>query len=602
MLSGYNDEMLISSGVREEVVPFYQRWQELMNKKTLDIYQYKIMTSLTAMQEMVEVIKKTQAGLFTTDANIKACREELLFILNHDKVLMKYNRAILNRLEYTLRGESEKDAVHYRNRILHRLNYVINQIDADYLRHALNELRQTIIDRNMEDMELYINIVASQSIYNGWSAQALNELLRYFTMEEMKAKEFDEQWDIFSRQLLNNRKSVFDVLIYVPFKPQQRETQTKLPEILQRSGLDIKSYDELCQIHDDLRDIRSLLNADKRYFYVQEEAYDIYTAAHLAVVDVSEQLNMASFYNLLSAWDLSSVVIIPINKSTRHHKSFTAVQIYQTYDYIDISGTIFEHTQRIFRDENRKTVREKLKGSFSYTNISRASLFQEEKYMNLWVALESLARTEMYKDIISNVKNTVPAAVCLRYVYRIVRNYVEDCSRCGVSFEFTGRNVDMHQESKQIMVRETIKIFKNPVLYTELLEKSNVNMLLRYRTESIHKLLTDSRCAVEKIKKHYDRISWQIQRLYRIRNEIAHAALREQNLLITYVEHLYDYLSTYISEIITCMIDNDLNSIEEVLSLIKDNYDVFVAYANNKENDILQDTILRTGIINLICS
>ena len=239
MLSGYNDEMLINSGVREEVVPFYQRWQELMNRKTLDIYQYKIMTSLTAMKEMVEVIKKTQAGLFTTDANIKACREELLFILNQDKVLMKYNRAILNRLQNTLRGESEKDAVRYRNRILHRLNYVINQIDVDYLRHALNELRQTIIDRNMEDMEWYINMVASQSIYNGWSAQALNELLRYFTMEEMKVKEFDEQWDIFSRQLLNNRKSAFDVLIYVPFKPQQRETQDKLPEILQRSGLDM---------------------------------------------------------------------------------------------------------------------------------------------------------------------------------------------------------------------------------------------------------------------------------------------------------------------------------------------------------------------------
>lgn len=90
MLSGYNDEMLINSGVSEEVVPFYQRWQELMNRKTLDIYQYKIMTSLTAMKEMVEVIKKTQAGLFTTDANIKACRGELLFILNQDKVLMKH--------------------------------------------------------------------------------------------------------------------------------------------------------------------------------------------------------------------------------------------------------------------------------------------------------------------------------------------------------------------------------------------------------------------------------------------------------------------------------------------------------------------------------
>ncbi len=602
MLSGNNNEMLINSGVREEAVPFYQRWQELMNRKTLDIYQYKIMTSLTAMKEMAEVIKKTQSGLFTTDANIKACREELLFISNQDKVLMKYNKAILNRLQNALSGESEKDAVHYRNRILHRLNYVIKRIDEDYLRNALNELKQAIIDRNMEDMELYINIVASQSIYNGWSAQALNELLRYFTMDEMKIKEFDEQWDIFCRQLLNNRKSTFDVLIYVPFKPQQRETQDRLPEILQRSGLDIKSYDELCQIYDDLRDIKTLLNADKRYFCVQEEAYDIYTAAHLAVVDVSEQLNMASFYNLLSAWDLSSVVIVPINKSTRHHKSFTAMQIYQTYDYIDVSGTIFEHTQRIFRDENKKIVREKLKGSFSYANISRASLFQEEKYMNLWVALESLARTEMYKDIISNVKDTVPAAVCLRYVYRIVRNYVEDCNRCGVRFEFTGRNVDTHQESKQTMVRETIEIFKSPIWYAELVDKSNVNMLLRFRTESIHKLLMDPKAVVEKIKKHYNRISWQIQRLYRIRNEIAHAALQEQNLLITYVEHLYDYLSIYISEIITCMIDNNLNNIEEVLSLIKDNYDVMVAYANNKENDILRDTILRTGIINLICS
>ena len=51
-----------------------------------------------------------------------------------------------------------------------------------------------------------------------------------------------------------------------------------------------------------------------------------------------------------------------------------------------------------------------------------------------------------------------------------------------------------------------------------------------------------------KIENHYRHIYWQIQRLYRIRNEIAHAALREQVSLIVYLEHLYHYLSTYISE------------------------------------------------------
>lgn len=70
-------------------------------------------------------------------------------------------------------------------------------------------------------------------------------------------------------------------------------------------------------------------------------------------------------------------------------KTLDALQklLYQTYDYIDSSGRIFEDTKNIFLDDTKKEIREKLQRSFGYTNISRASLFQEEKYMNLWVAL-----------------------------------------------------------------------------------------------------------------------------------------------------------------------------------------------------------------------
>ena len=600
MLWGSNDEALVNRGVNQAFVPFYQRWQELLNKKTLDIYQYKIMTSLSAMKEMVQVIKKTQDGLFTTNANVESCRQELLFILGQDKIMEKYYGAILNQLRNALRNCSKKDVSQYRSRILYRINYVINQIDSHYLKNALKELKLAITSNRIEDIEAYINIVVSQSIYNGWSAQGLTELLRFFTMNEIQEKSFDEQWTAFCGKLINSKRSNFTVLINMPFRGQQREALEKLLETLQRIGLNIKSYDELCQTYFEVHDIGNLLNAEKRYFCVYEEAYDVYMAAHMAIVDISEQLNMASFYNLVSAWDLSSVVIVAIDNNTKYHTSFTAEKLYQTYNYIDISGRVFNNTQRIFADEDRKTVREKLKGSFSYANISRASLFQEEKYMNLWVAIESLARTNLYKDIISNVKETVPAAVCLRYVYRIVRNYVEDCARCGVRFAFQDRSIDMTQESKQRMVCETIEVFRNTVLYTELLEKSKVNRLLKFRTESIHELLNDVTAMKEKVKNHYNRISWQIQRLYRIRNEITHAALQEQNLLIVYIEHLYDYLSTYISEIVTCMIDNNLKNIEETLCLIKDNYEVFVAYADGNENDILKNTILKTGIIDFI--
>ncbi len=598
MLKGSNDEILLGRGVKEIAIPFYQLWQELMHKKTLDIYQYKIFTSLSAMKEFVMVIKKTKEGLFTSDANIEACRKELLFILNRDKVMGRHYRTISNSLRNILGKTLKSDAE--KNRLLYRLKYVINQIEHTYLGIALDELKEAIINCNIENIEAYSNTVASQAVYNGWSAAALKELLRFFTIEEMKQKEFADQWDVFRKQLLIEEKTVYHVLINVPFKPRQREEQENLLRAMQKAGFEVKGYSELCGEYTDIGDIRRLLNANKKYFQVLVDAYDIYTAAHLAIIFISEQLNMASFYNLVSAWDLSSVVILAINEKTKHHTSFTAESLYQTYDYMDSSSRIFEYTQRIFADDSRGTVREKLKGSFGYTNMSRVSLFQEEKYMNLWVALESLARTDMYADIISCVKETVPAAVCMRYLYRIVRNYVEDCLRCGIRFEFTGKSIDMHQETKRKMVCETIEVFQNQELYGELVEKCKVNTLLRHRTESIHEILTNLKTAKEKVQKHHDRISWQIQRLYRIRNEIAHAALQDQNLLIAYVEHLYDYLSTYTSEIITCMIENGQKSIEETLCLIKDNYDAFIAYAENNERDILQESVLKTGIIDLV--
>lgn len=183
MLWGNNDEALIRRGVNEAVVPFYQRWQELLNKKTLDIYQYKVMTSLSAMKEMVRVIKKTQDGLFTTNANVETCRQELLFILGRDKIMEKYYGAILNQLRNALRNCSKKDVSQYRSRILYRLNYVIHQIEPHYLKYGLKELKLAITDKRMEDIESYINIVVSQSIYNGWSAEGLMELLRFFYNE-----------------------------------------------------------------------------------------------------------------------------------------------------------------------------------------------------------------------------------------------------------------------------------------------------------------------------------------------------------------------------------------------------------------------------------
>lgn len=594
MLKGNNDSKLLENGINEIVIPFYQIWQELVNEKTLDIYQYRILTSLSALKELSLVLDKTMKGIFTNDANIDSCREETLYIINSDSILDKYCRGITNRLKFCLGNKPKCDAD--KNRMLAHVNYAIKEIQYSYEKWNLSELKDAIIRQDMKIIVELSNVVASQAANNGWSAHALMDLLRYFRSE----RDFDEQWHLFETSLLNHDKQEHDVLIFIPFRNQKNGVETDTIERLSDMGLEILEYEKLVQEYSNLDDIQSLLNAQKRYFRVRVKAFDIYSAAHTAIRRISDKLNMASFYNLVSAWDLSSVSIVAINSVTNYHKQFLAGQLYKTYDYLESSGTIFSYTKDIFTDETKRELREKLTGSFGYANISRASLFQEEKYMNLWVALESLARTKMYPDIISNVKQTVPAAMSLRYIYRIVRNYIEDCARCNVEFKFTNYEIDMKQDTKQRLVEQTIHLFLSPDLYSELLEKCKVNSLLFYRTQTVYDILSDVKILKKKVRNHHDRVQWQIQRLYRVRNEIAHAALQNETSLVPYIEHLYDYLATYITEIVSCICVYQEGTIEEALAHIKDNYDVFIAFAEQGENDILEENVMRTGIIDLI--
>lgn len=594
MLSGSNDEKLTNKKVDLKVVPFYQVWQELVHVQTLDVYQYRVLTSFSALKELLSVIKKTQQGLFTTDDNIEACRLETLYILKQDKVLEKYNKALLNRLQAALGKKPTSPAE--KNRLAYHLKYAIGILCPAYMEWVLAELEASIACGNVGDIEYFASIASSQAIHNGWSPSALYEMLRFFT----QSRPFSEQWDNFRNELLSDSVYSYDVLINVPFAKLSGVEQDHAQHVLNQLGLELKSYPEIVAQYESIGDIGQLIKAEKKYFRINVNAKDIYSASHIAISKLATVLNLASFYSLVDAWDLKSVVFVTINNVNSYHRSFTAESLYATYDYLDSSGRVFESTCKIFADGSKRSICDRLQGAFSYTNISRSSLFQEEKYMNLWVALESLARTNMYSNIISNVKETVPAAICIRYIYRIVRNFAEDCKRCRVNLNFDSISIDLGQPTKQKMVEEVIAVFQDPILFTQMVEKCSVNTLLKHRCGNVHKLLTDIDFAFCKIENHYNRVSWQIQRLYRIRNEIAHAALREQTSLIVYIEHLNDYLSTYISEIVTYITDRKLDTFEEALCYIRDNYDVFVALYKENQKGILEADVLSTGIISLI--
>ncbi|MDO5148266.1 MAG: hypothetical protein ACI4KB_13875 [Oscillospiraceae bacterium] len=585
-------------GVEEKYFFFLQLWHELLDQRTLDIYQYRLFNTYSSLNELISVIDKTFSGIFTTNHNIDACVDECAQIVKKDIILKKHNislwRALVNHLNQKHGQKSEQLSLKF------QATYAISILGESYIHWIFDEIKNDIDNGNNEDLVYHTQVLISQCIYNGWSTKSLYQCDRFF-YNSFKPETSDERWEYFKNNLLSSER---DFKIFVNIKNLSLQHSEILSDVL---CLDVNTGASIVQkkFDTDKDKLKNLFERDKKYVEYQLKAKDIYSASNLAIKKISDKINTLSFYNIINAWDMHNINIIAVDVMSRHFKSLSCEDLFKTYDYIDSSGFVFENTINIIQDSRYKKIGDKLLGAFSYANISRASFFHEEKYMTLWIALESLSRTEMCSDIISNVKITVPAALSIRYLFRILRNFAEDMIRCNVDLNFSTTNFDIKNSSKSQLVKDIITIMKNDVLYYELENKCSCSCLLLHRIKEVRKIITDLDYLIQKYKNYYNHILWQIQRLYRIRNEIAHSASTENLSLTIYTEHLYDYLSTFISEIISCVSENNLTTLEEVFCKIQDNYSVFkeIADSRNKsqeDKDLINRTVCTTGILSFM--
>ena len=79
---------LLNKEVDPKYVFFVQLWHELLNIRTLDTYQYKLLNSYSALCELITVIDKTIAGIFISPHNILDCVAECAQIIKNDEILI----------------------------------------------------------------------------------------------------------------------------------------------------------------------------------------------------------------------------------------------------------------------------------------------------------------------------------------------------------------------------------------------------------------------------------------------------------------------------------------------------------------------------------
>lgn len=605
MLSNSNDSRLRQKNVDNKYIFFFQRWQELLESRTLDMYQYNILNTYVACVELIDVIEKTMSGLLTSRINVDDCKDEALSIVKCDEILEKHNRPLRNlllrilgsKIDGKARGDilDDKNGAQYisLNRLKFQLQTPVRQLEQHYLSYVLEELKASIDAQDKAKTEICMKALISQCISMGWSTKGLFLLSELFEGEKSEL----EKWTAFKNRITTDGNTFFEIYYSIKIETRPGMGAENVRDTIRAVGLRINTGSEIINGDENRRDLYSKLSAETTYIISEVSAADLYSAVLAVINTLNSKLSIATFYNTISPWIANSPQIVAYNKSSHTALALRLTDIFKTYDYIDSNNGVFEDTNRIFTNGAKEHITTKLSAAFAYTNLSRSSLFQETKYISLWIALESVMRTGQYSDIISHVKFVLPEILCIRYFYRMVRNFSEDCIRCGFKTE-TSIGIDMQSANKKELVKQLICIFRDSQAYQVLHTRCSTNSLLDYRCSEIHELLNDPTAIIQKFEHYTQKIRWHIQRLYRIRNEITHSAFQEDKSLVIYIEHLYTYLAQLMSEVVYYVEHKNVSTVEEAYAIILESYRTY--YELLKEGGLQVADVLPTSVIEIV--
>ena len=564
MIKSCNNDHLNNQNINPQYYLFFQIWKELTDFRTFDSYQFKSFNPINGIEELIHTCDLFLNGLTPTSHSIIAVSEELLKSVRNDYVLLSCYNHIRNRMLCNL--GKKKDSKTKITELRYELKYYLKQLKNTYDEKLIDCLCSCIDNNDTQKLPRLVSSFISRCIDNGWSVKALHQKIRL--KDSVLIRDF-------LTGIRRSQKQTY--CVFFPFKlkitPISGKTKEESTEYVSNQlpnfNICLKSKEEIIRDYPELDN--SLLSSDK-YMIVVCNEMDIYSASHSAVLKLTNALNILSFFSSIDSWGVN-YNWIAFNQDSPYSKSIRTSDIYYTYKYLDSASMVYSKFRSMVEHNTiNKEIYQKLLSSFSYANLSSLSTSLEEKYINMWIALEALSRTDSSENIISNILTFVPNACSLRFIYKEIRNFAEECDRCGISLDFGEKNIDIHTDDKEQMVSDLIEVMRDTNHLSTLKSRCTINNLLEYRCSEIEKIINNPSEFISHITSHHKTIQWHLDRLYRIRNEIAHSGIKQNFAIIRYTEHLYDYIASCVSEVVR--IANDNNSIDfgEIIAVINDNY------------------------------
>lgn len=572
----------------DNLILFAQLLEEMLYDYTIDTYKSPFSNPHSLLMELSLTIAEEQnrnKDLKNSDS-VKAIRDELLNKISNDPVSIKL-----------LNTHGEKKCKMLFNVIKNVKNFyelsaliepILNLFETDnkYFETLKSELISTITnpegDKNTISVlsrnfvsELITIGFSSQYIYHKTEDYFFSDTQRFTTVAEIENYLMDffnffnleeKKWTIIVRGSNTFEKiaPIFNAK-WIEITRNKPDTHTGLEleaRFLNGTLRESKSRCPFFIIFTDIvaYDINSAKLKAEQYLTLLN-SYIKFTTHHLELFWDPTVLGY-SLENLpeLSRHPVSSLAKIP------RFKYFQWFEIKNLTDK-QITDILALHLPKLYANLDNDARYSFYKSMTFHTAATRSKEI-ENQFLNVWIALETLLPISPEDTIFVKFKTSFEPILSIGYCEKLIRDFQKN-------FSFYTNNDysdfysllppicnDFNDTEKCAAIITT----QNEEIDTLLSKKIGRNPLFFLRIHELREKFSTADQIKREISQHQSRISWHLQRMYRVRNKITHKGEKIQN--INYLtENLNSYYHVIVEHIDTCASEfHHLNNIEAVLA------------------------------------
>ena len=230
--------------------------------------------------------------------------------------------------------------------------------------------------------------------------------------------------------------------------------------------------------------------------------------------------------------------------------------------------------------------KERIINAISSASTATTTTIDETRLISLWSAFEIMMNDPDEDGArIAYYSRHIPPMICFKYHRRLFSALFDQ-----LSVIYRKKLNDLVEDSDSSSSRSQhtkfINVMLNP-LYEYHRKKLMVimesNPLSLHRTFRIFKQYESPKDSLKTIKSHYDRVDWQIHRIYRARNNIVHSG-KSPIFLDSLVVNTFEYFQSAVFEILKKAKKSGEGDIDQIIAEIGFDWRMQLSFLESKSN------------------